>query len=143
MQWTTLLRVAPRDVEVQIIECILTAYERYLGEESALIKYFKIDANSEVWNIPYGDILFFETNSTIRNKIILHTENSKLSFRGALNEIEQQVPELYRCHKSYLLNLSQIAYIDKITKEAVMKNGERVHIAEKKMAELGRMMSAR
>ena len=133
----------PKEVEMQIIECILTACERYLSEESELIKYFKVDASGEIWNIPYCDILFFETNSTVRNKIILHTESSKLNFRGVLNEIEQEVPELYRCHKSYLLNLNQITYVDKITREAVMKNGERVHIAEKKMAELGRIIGMR
>ena len=135
-----ILKSSPEDVETQIIECISVAYERYLEEKSALMKYFKVDANGEIWSIPYDDILFFETNSIVRNKIVLHTKNSKLNFRGVLNELEQKIPKFYRCHKSYLLNLSQIAYIDKTTREAVMSNGERVHIAEKKMAELGRII---
>ena len=138
-----IVKDSPEDIEAQVIECMLVACERYLKEKSALIKNFKIDANGEIWSIPHDDVLFFETNSKVRNKIILHMKDSKLGFRGVLGEIEQQIPELYRCHKSYLLNLNQIAYVDKITREAVMKNGERVHIAEKKIAELKRMIDMR
>jgi len=45
------------------------------------------------------------------------------------------MPEFYRCHKSYLLNMGKVVYIDKRTKEAVMPSGKCVLIAEKKMAE--------
>ena len=138
-----IIKESSDDVETRTIQCVLSAYERYLTEKSELIRYFKVDANGEVWSIPHDDILFFETNSKVRHKIILHTEDSKLDFRGVLNEIEQQIPNLYRCHKSYLLNLEKIAKIDKVTREAVMVNGGRVHIAEKKMAELGRMIGDR
>ena len=138
-----IVKERPEDVETRTIECLLAAYKRYLEEKSEQMRYFKIDANGEVWSIPHDDILFFETNSKVRHRIILHTEDSKLDFRGVLSEIEQQVPELYRCHKSYLLNISKIAYVDKMTREAVMENGERVHIAEKKMAELGRLIGER
>jgi len=126
----------PEDIEVRTIECIIAAYKRYLEERSGQVKYFTIDADGEIWSIPHNDILFFETHGKIRHRIILYTENDKLEFRGFLGEIEKLVPEFYRCHKSYLLNLSKITYIDKLAKEAVMPNGQRVHIAEKKMSEL-------
>jgi len=138
-----IVKARPKDTETRTIECILAAYERYLDEKAELMRYFKVDANGEIWSIPYDDILYFETSSKVRNKIILHTENSTLDFRGVLGEIEQQFPDFYRCHKSYLLNLSKIDHIDKITREAVMVNGRRVHIAEKKMAELRRMIGDR
>ena len=121
----------------------VTAYERYLQEKSEQMRYFRIDANDEVWSIRHDDIIFFETSSKVSHRIILHTENGEIDFRGALSEIEPLIPELYRCHKSYLLNLNKIAYIDKATKEAVMMNGERTHIAEKKMSELVGMIGDR
>jgi len=131
-----IVKERPEDVETRTIECILAAYKRYLEEKSELIRYFTVDANGEVWSIPYDDILFFETNSKVRNKIILHTEYSEIDFRGTLSEIEQLIPEFYRCHKSYLVNLKKIDRIDKGTKEAVIVNEGRVHIAERKMPEL-------
>jgi len=133
----------PEDIEARTIECVLEAYRLYTEEKSELMKYFKIDANGEVWSIPHDDILFFETHSRVRNKLILHTETGETEFRGFLSEIEKLFPEFYRCHKAYLLNLDKITYIDKSTKEAVMSNGRRVHIAVKKMSELVRMIGDR
>jgi len=131
-----IIKERPEDIETRTIECILAAYKRYLEEEDAEPKYFTVNANGEVWRITHDDILFFETNSRVPHNLILHTDNSEIYFRGKLSEIEQQIPELYRCHKSYLLNLDKVNRIDKNTKEAVMTNGDRVHIAEKKMSEL-------
>jgi len=100
------------------------------------MKYFKVDANGEVWRIPHNDILFFETHVNKRHRVVLHTENGKIDFRGFLSEIEKHIPEFYRSHKSYLLNINKISHIDKLTKEAVMQNGKRVIIAQRKIAEL-------
>jgi len=126
----------PQDIKARVSECIAEAYKLYLKEKNEQMKYFKVDANGEVWNIPHDDMLFFETHVSIRHRVILHTENGKIDFRGFLSEIEKLVPEFYRCHKSYLLNASKISYIDKLAKEAVMSNGMRVHIAQKKMSGL-------
>jgi len=133
----------PEDFERRIMECILAAYWSFLEEKSKLMRYFTVDANGEVWSIPYDDILFFETNPNVRHKLILHTERSEMDFRGTLSEVEQIIPEFYRCHKSYLLNLAKIAYLDRATKEAVMVNDGRVHVAEKKMAELAKLIEKR
>ena len=135
-----IVKGSPGDIEARVIACIEAAYERYLEKQDEPTRYFQIDAGGEFWNIPYDEILFFETNLKVRHRIILHTENSKIDFRGVLSEIEQLVPGLYRSHKSFLLNISKIAYLDKSAREAVMVNGAHVHIAEKKMSELMRIM---
>jgi len=124
------------DIETRMNQCIIDAHKLYLDEKRGQVKYFRIDASGEVWSVPWDDILFFETHVSVRHKIILHTENSRIEFRGFLGEIEKHIPGLYRCHKSYLLNISKVAYIDRKTKEAVMPNGMRVHIAQKKMPEI-------
>jgi len=130
----------PQDIRTRVSECITEAYKLYLKEKHEQMKYFKVDANGEIWNIPHDDILFFETHVSIRHRVILHTENDKIDFRGFLGEIETLIPEFYRCHKSYLLNASKISYIDKLAKEAVMINGMRVHIARKKMPKLAEII---
>jgi len=124
------------EIEKWIEECINTAYARYLEEKTAFTKHFRVDANGEIWNIPHDDILFFETNSRVRHRVILHTENSKIDFRGFISEVEQRVPTFFRCHKSFLVNLDKISYIDKVSKEAIMVSDRRVSIAEKKVNKL-------
>ena len=131
-----IVKGSPENVEAQIIECILTAYERYLGEESALIQYFTIDANGEVWNIPYDDILFFETHPKITERMILHMTNGEIDFRGTIGKIAALVPEFYRCHKSFLVNPKQVVRVDKVMRQAEMSDGSFVHIAAKKMSTL-------
>jgi len=126
----------PEEIEPRIQECIKVAYEQYLQEKQEQMQYFKVDANGEVWSIRYDDILFFETHVNIRHRVIIHTENGKIEFRGFLSEIEKLVPEFYRSHKSYLVNVDKINYIDKLAKEAVMPNGKRALIAQKKIAGL-------
>ncbi|MCL2360488.1 MAG: LytTR family DNA-binding domain-containing protein [Defluviitaleaceae bacterium] len=133
----------PEEIEMRIHECIKEAHRRYLQEKHEQMKYFKVDANGEVWSIPYDDILFFETHVNIRHRVIIHTENGKIDFRGFLGEIEKLVPEFFRSHKSYLLNIDKISYIDKLTKEAVMPNGKRALVAQKKIAGLVEIIGKR
>jgi len=130
----------PHEIETRIYECIQVALEQHLQDKQAQMKYFKVDAGGEVWNIAFDDILFFETHMSIRHRVILHTVNGKIDFRGFLGEIEKLVPEFYRSHKSYLLNVDKIRLIDKQTKEAVMQCGNRALIAQKKMAELVKLL---
>jgi len=126
----------PEEIKTRIHECIKESHDLCLKEKQEQMKYFKVDANGEVWSIPYNEILFFETHANVRHRVILHTENGKIDFRGFLSEIEKLIPEFYRAHKSYYLNIDKINYIDKLTKEAVMQNGKRALIAQKKMAGL-------
>jgi len=133
----------PEDVEARTIGCVLEAYKRYLEEKDAEPKYFTVNTHGALWNIPHEDILFFETHPRITERMILHMEDNEIDFRGTISKIESLVPEFYRCHKSFLVNPSQIARVDKVTKEAVMVDGSRVHVAAKKISELMGMIGDR
>lgn len=63
--------------------------------------------------------------------LIIHVENGQeLVVRGKLDEVQVDSPEkyFYRCHKSYLVNLSNICRIDKELLTFVMEDGQNVHI---------------
>ena len=130
----------PEDVETRTIECVREAYRRYMQEKDAEPKFFTVNTNGALWNIPHDDILFFETHPRITERMILHMENNEIDFRGIISKIESLVPEFYRCHKSFLVNPSKIARVDKVTKEAIMLDGSRAHVAAKKMSDLVRMV---
>jgi len=114
-----------------------------LEEKDAEPKYFTVNTRGAHWNIPHNDILFFETHPRITERMILHMEDNEIDFRGIISKIESLVPEFYRCHKSFLVNPSKIARVDKATKEAIMVDGSRVHVAAKKVSELVGMIGDR
>jgi len=133
----------PEDIETRAVESILTAYKRYLQDVSDAPRYFIINANGEVLRILYDDILFFETSSTARNKIIVHTEYSETDFRGTISEIKDLATEFVQCHKSYIVNINNVSHIDKVARAAVMVNGAHAYISERKMADMIKLFESR
>ena len=138
-----IVKERPQDVETRTIGCILAAYKCYLEEKSELMKSFQVNANGEVWKIPHEDILYFETDSEVGRRIILHTEKSEVAFRGSLRDVVDLGPEFYCCHRSFIVNLNKIARIDKNAKEVEMVNGAMVYVARQKMSELLRLIGDR
>ena len=81
--------------------------------------------------IPFDRIPFVEQRGKY---LILHVENGQEQMiRGKLDEEESSFPDrsFYRCHKSYLVNLSKIRSIDRELLTFVMEDGQHVHIARR------------
>jgi len=133
----------PEDIETRMIECVLTAYKRYLAEKEAEPKFFHVNTGNEVQNIPLDDILFFETHPKIRKRMILHTEKGEIDFRGTISEVEKLIPVFFRCHKSYIVNPDKIVRLNKITKQAELMSGQCVFVATEKMSKLSRLVGNR
>jgi len=130
----------PESFDTDVVECIKTAYKNYQAERDDDRKYFQVNMGSEAANIPLDDILFFETHPLVRKRIILHTENSKVNFRGIISDVEKLVPEFYRCYQSNLINLDKVVRVDKMSREVVFTNGQRALVAEKNVATLARLI---
>jgi len=135
-----IIKDRPEDVEKRVIECILVAYERYMKEQDAEPKFFRVNTGNEAASIPLDDILFFETHPLTRKRMIMHTEKGKIDFRGLISEVEKLVPDFYRCHKSILVNPNKILRVDKTAREAIMTNGQHVLVARDNVAALAKMI---
>jgi len=129
-----------KKIETGIMECMQLAYRRYLDGKHSQHKYFTVRADDQVWNILYDDVLYFETNVSMHNKLILHTENGQIGFRSSINEVVSSAPEFYCCHKSFAVNPKKIRHIDRVAKTAEMVNGDLVPVAVRKMSELVRIV---
>jgi len=126
----------PEDIERRIAECIKFAYSRYLKGKHSHVKLFTVKTADQIFNVPYDDILFFETSTEIRNKMVLHTENSDLEFYSPIDAIEALGSPFFRSHISYVVNLKNIVHVDKSKRVAKMTDGTTVPIAIRRVAKL-------
>ncbi|MGN0362395.1 MAG: LytR/AlgR family response regulator transcription factor [Bilifractor sp.] len=90
--------------------------------------HFEGESGGERIRVPFDCILFAEQRG---KSICLHMDDGQeLVFRGRLDDEMSKFPEKYyfRCHKSFLVNLSKICSIDRELLTFVMQDGEQVHI---------------
>ncbi|KQY93536.1 two-component system response regulator [Paenibacillus sp. Root52] len=111
------------DIQKRVIDCIDTAYHRYMQNKHNHRKLFQTKMGDKVISIEYNDILFFETSSQL-HKIILHAHNRQVEFYGKLKALPEMDNRFYRCHNSYVVNKDNIAEIDIAKREIRMVNGQ-------------------
>jgi len=126
----------PEEIEKRVIECMKTAYRRFLDGRHAKSKYFTVKIGNQILNIPYDDILFFESSTTLRHQVILHKADSTLAFRNYINDVSNLGPPFFRCHQSFVVNLNYIQRVDKFAREVEMTGGAIIPVAVRKMTEL-------
>ena len=81
--------------------------------------YFEFKFKSKNYRVPYGDIVYFESND---RKVLIHTKRDVKQKYGRLKEIERSVPyNFIRIHQSYLVNK---IFITLWTYEMVILNDE-------------------
>jgi len=136
-----IVKDSPADeIEKRVMECMQLAYQRYLDGKHTQTKYFNAKIGDQVLNIPYDDILFFESSITQQRKLLLHRTNSELEFRGYINDVSDLGLPFFRCHQSFVVNLNHVQRVDIATREVEMVGGAIIPIARRKMAELLRCM---
>jgi len=137
-----IIKDMPVDIEPRVMECISTAYKRYLDDKVPKYEhdYFKVRSGSQTWNIHIDEILFFETHLSMKHKVVLHMVNSQIEYRAPISEIADSNPNFYRCHKSFVINIKHIKLIDKAKNYLEMSNGEIVPITVRKISELLKLM---
>ncbi len=70
-------------------------------------------------------MLFFESSMS-PHKIIVHLDDGELEYYGLLKDVPDLNSDFYRCHKSYVVNLTRIRSLDKRYRRLTMANGETV-----------------
>ncbi len=88
---------------------------------------------SKKLTIAQADILYIESNG---KKVEIHTVNSteSIDIYGTMDELEKELDEnFYRCHRSYIVNMSHIAGYD--NDSIFLTNGDKVYLTKKKYSE--------
>lgn len=81
------------------------------------------ETKTDIYNINYNDIDFFESNYRVVN--IHFTDGTVKTITAKLNQIQEKLPgEIFcRAHQSYLVNLTHISRIDKTDKSIHFHSG--------------------
>ncbi|MEK5183773.1 LytTR family DNA-binding domain-containing protein [Solibacillus sp. FSL R5-0691] len=114
----------PEVLKEKLLSTLKEAYRRYLklGEQDNIQK-LQIKTAGRTYNIDFQNIYFFEA-SPDSHKVILHLENEHIEFYGRLKNYEGLHPDLYRCHKSFIVNKSKITNINLKERSIMLDNGE-------------------
>ena len=125
----------PEEIKERIIECIQTAYQRFLEGKHSQKRYFTARAGSQKVNIPWDDIMYFETSTNQRNKILLHKVNGEVEFYGTVADVSSLGPPFYQCYQSFVVNINHVKHVDIPGRRAEMTDGTFVPISRERMAE--------
>ena len=107
----------------RIKENIDEAYEQHLRDRSPARGGFTVKSNRLVRFIAYDKILFFESLPS-PHKVCLHTDSDLIEFYSSLNTIEETLnSDFFRSHKSFIVNINNIKYVNKAAREIEMCNG--------------------
>ncbi len=111
----------------EFTEYLNDAVSEILGSKSITLRKDGVDVSISIKNILYVSAQLGYTELwTARNTY--RSENSLLMWE------EQLDPKLFfRCHKKYLVNISQI---EDLSKEVILKNGDIIEVSRRKYPEL-------
>lgn len=92
--------------------------------------------------IPFHELLYIETSGRSHH-IVIYTTTETIELTTSLEEIHQQEPRLFRCHRSILVNPNNIQSINRKEKQAYFITGETCPIARGKLKELEALWTSR
>ena len=136
-----IIKDKPDEIARRVTECIKVAYKRHLNDVNLDKKMYGVKIGESVTMVDYDEIMFIEA-SDIPHRLLLHMDNAQMDYYGTLKEVQQAIPEFYRCHKSVVVNPKNIKEINKQTKEAEMVNGEYCLVSARAMKGLLKLLDS-
>lgn len=118
-----------KPVQKEILDKLLLKAEANTrsAEEKLVVRQ-----NGMIHAIAIKDICYLESNG---HHVMIHTLDEKLEIYGKLEAIKAKLPKCFlQCHKSYIINMNHIRYIDK---NVILMRGERrINISRNKYSEV-------
>ena len=97
-----------KPVQKELLERV---WERALQKMKTQTDKFTIDQKGIIRSIPYRDIYYMESQG---HSVIIHTATEEIDLYTRLESCKQKLPKNFlQCHKSYLVNMDYINYINK------------------------------
>lgn len=126
-----LVKEEPEKLNLQIKECLDEINSLIMGETGDVRSYYTVKMGDSSYQIPVEEILFFETSSG-HHKVVLHTENRMLEFRGDLNGVESEIKEGFlKVHRSYFIALNKIVRVNYADNTVELKGGRTCYLSRR------------
>lgn len=123
------------EIKCRLEACLVRANKK-LNLEKSDCRNFKIKLGDKIISLSKDEIIYFET-ATSPHKLVLHTKEDDIEFLGRLKHIEDVIGEnFFRCHKSYLINISKVRELDIKEKVVTMSNGEKCLVSKRAINDL-------
>lgn len=84
-------------------------FEKFAHHSQNLFNY---RIGSRFFNVLMDDVIMLFTEKAAPGQVTLVSKNQRSSFSGSLNSIESVYPNLFRCDRSYLVNLENAQTYD-------------------------------
>lgn len=130
----------PQSIQQHLIDDVVLAYEKY---EQALLHHpslFRYNISDKYFSLPVNDLIMLSTNKKEPGIITLTAINRKATFPGNLNTIETAYPTLFRCDKSYLVNLDQMQSFDAHNRILTFNDASQCKVSFRKSIELRKVL---
>ena len=123
---------------VPILERILADYESLSRLQTGL--FLNIETGNRTFRLPACEISYIEA---VDKKTTIYTRDQSLTIRKALSEIASELPDfLFRCHRSYIVNLREVESVSYPQMEIRLSGGERLPLSRSWKDELKRRMAS-
>lgn len=96
---------------------------------------------SRFFSITMDDLIMLYTKKDIPGRIFVIAKNQLAEFNGSLNTFEKNYPNLFRCNRSYLVNLDNVSSYDSKTRELFFVDESSCEVSFRKNKELIKLMS--
>lgn len=121
-------------------ECITSIYKDFSKVNSQKEQQLAIKSGFNVYTLGFEEITFFEKYGHI---LVVHTVSGKIQSTESLESIECKIDKemFFRCHKSFIVNLSHISRIDYSNNIIYLKNAETCPVSKRCKKELKALCS--
>ncbi|UUX34037.1 LytR/AlgR family response regulator transcription factor [Fundicoccus culcitae] len=128
------------NMQAQIVEVLQLIVNRQAHGQSRGKQYIFTSGN-KTRAISFDQILFFESLPQ-PHKIAINTFDSQFQIYDSLSSVEKSDPEFVRAHKSFVVNIRNVASIDTNHNIVVFKNGSSCPLANSRTKKVKQQLLA-
>lgn len=126
------------NIEKRIDDDLNSTVNELLENDDQPVK-FSYSIGPREYKVDLDDIDYFEASDS--HKISFHTKDSIEQFQGSLTALESKYENLFRVHKSILINPNNFEELDKHKHKVIFKDGKNCDISRRRVSALIRYIN--